>query len=435
MCVYFKVYYFKIFLLFNFPMKFKFDRENVIKAIIIVIILTFFFSMFAVGMNGNNDTPENEQEDIVEPQLLVGQGKIELILKEYSGEIELERITNESRDFIIEGVTNGDVLYFNEEANKVSIVLSDKTKTYDYLSVLIANDPEVFFSLKARVYNTKKFDFYTDDGQTISSNVPESEIYVYYPYNIGEVLEYTALVQILDGTIVGAQLYPIPKEEQVITQEVNMLFNVNEIQNEYNVMLFFNWHDREVARTLSSNLNDSLHLSNGVDEVQTIYTSDITIYMSRALYSEEADALKERFPDIKTINMEKIVFYDNSTETEEVISNYLYNLTNGTVTLSFSPSLLQLSFKYNGTFNEIEPLLGDLEELSIKKLYLQKAVISTDSISLKIGNSTYTMNEQKVLGLIPVNHKNNDIITLLVSATIKGTEIVGIEQVLDLGFE
>lgn len=415
-------------------MKFKFDRETTIKAVIIVIILTFFFSMFAVGMNGNNDTPENEQGDTVEPQLLVGQGKIELILKEYSGEIELERITNESRDFIIEGVTNGDVLYFNEGDNKVSIVLSDKTKTYDYLSVLISNDPEVFFSLKARVYNTKQFDFYTDDGQIISSNVPESEIYVYYPYNIGEVLEYTALVQILDGKIVGAQLYPIPKEEQVTTQEVNMLFNVNEIQNEYDLMFFFNWHDREVARTLSSNVNESLSL-NEVENVKVIYTSDITIYASRALYSDEADALKERFSNIKTINMEKIVFYDNSTETEEVISNYLYNLTNGTVTLSFSPSLLQLSFKYNGTFNEIEPLLGDLEELSIKKLYLQKAVISTDSISLKIGNSTYDMEEQKVLGLIPVNHKNGDIITLLVSATIKGTEIVGIEQVLDLGFE
>ncbi len=413
-------------------MKLNFDKEFMVKGVIIVIILTFFVSMFAVGMGGNNNN-NNNNNDTPYPDdnytLFVGQGNVALILKEYSGVINVNRISNESREYIMEGVKGGDVLYFNDETNQISIVLSNKSKTYEYAKYLYDNDSNISIVLKARVYSSEEFDFVTDLGDTIKSSIPESEINVAYPYAIGEILYYSALVQFLDGKIVGAQLHPLAKIE-----EMNMLFNVGEVFGEYYSRSFFNWRDREYVRNLSSNLNETL-TELGAENVLVNYVSDITIRANRPIYSHEADLLKERFSGLKTINLEKIVFYDNSTESEDEISEYIYNITNGTIQLDFSPAMLEFSFKYSGNYSKIESVFSDIQNISIIEFYGKKAMVSTEATSVISGNSTYNVNEMEMGALIPISKNEGDVVTLKVDASIQANTIFEVEQVLNLNFE
>lgn len=408
----------------------SFNKDFMLKAFIVVVIFSFVFSTIWIGMSGNNNNNNNNnnQQNETKDVYLMGQGKVALILKEYSGVIELDKITNESLEFVNQGVKNGDVSYFDNKDSKVTIVLSDKSKTYDYAIKLIENDPSVTIVLKARVYNNQKYDFITDDGQVVSAIIPESEIKVSYPYELGEILYYSALVQLLNGNVVGAQLYPLAKVE-----EIEMLFTVNEVTNEYYSRLYFNWRDRETARNITETMNETL-TGLGVTNFQKSYVSDTTIYASRALYSEEVDLLRGNFEDIKTIDMNKIVFYDNSTETEEEISNFVYNMTNGTVTLSFSPPMLEFIFNYDGEFSAIESSLSDLNDIAITKYYGVKANVSSGNTNVQNGNYTYQVDELNFIAYIPVSKKENDFVSLLVEATISANTIVEVEQVLDFGY-
>jgi len=409
----------------------SFNKEFILKAFIVVVILSFIFSTLWIGMsnsnnnnNNNNNNPQNDTEDVY----LMGQGKVALIIKEYSGIIELDKINNESLDFINAGIKNGEVSYFDTKDSKITIVLSDKSKTYDYAKILLENDPTVSMILKARVYNNQKYDFTTDDGQVVSAIIPESEIKVSYPYELGEILYYSALVQLLNGNVVGAQLYPLAKVE-----ELDMIFLVNEIKNEYYSRLYFNWRDRETVRTISENMNLTL-TEMGVTNFQKNYVSDITIYANRTLTYGEMAILQENYANIKTTEGNKIVFYDNSTETEEEISNFVYNMTNGTASLSFSPPMLEFVFTYDGKFSEIESSLNDLNNLAITKYYGVKANVSTGDTNVVSGNNTYQVKEINLIALIPTSTNLNDIIPLKVEATINANTIVEVEQIIDFGY-
>ena len=363
-----------------FSMKLNFDKELMLKAFIVVVIFSFIFSTLWIGMsnNGNdNNNNNNQQNNTDDYDIITGQGHVALVVKEYSGSIDLDKITEESKEFVNEGVANGDVLYFNIESTKVSIILSDKSKTYEYAQKLIENDPSAQIVLKVRVFSPEKYNFTTDSGQVVSAIIPESEIKVSYPYALGDVLYYNALVQLLNGNVVGAQLYPLAKVE-----ELDMIFLINKISGEYYSRLYFNWKDRETARTLASQLNESLNEINATG-VMYNYVSDTTIYASRTFYSEEAELLREKFNDIKTINMDKIVFYDNSTTTEDEISLAVLNATNNTVTLSFSPPMLELVYKYDGDYNEIEYLFENVNNLSISKFHYVKADLHTGDTTVK----------------------------------------------------
>jgi hypothetical protein len=411
-------------------MKLNFDKEFMIKAVIVVIILSFFFSMFAMAFTGGNNDKNNDlpppQEDYT---FYIGQGNVALILKEYSGVIEMDRISETSKEFILEGVSEGDVLYFNEDLNKVSIVLSDKTKTYEYAKYLIEEDPTISIVLKARVYNDEKFDFTTDEGEVITASIPESEIRVAYPYKIGELLYYNALVQILDGNVVGAQLSPLMRIE-----EMEMLFLVDETSNEYYSRLFFNWRDRETARRYSEELNDTLTLQ-GAENVLVNYVSDITIYASRPLYTEEVDLMEEEFEGLMSVQMNKIIFMDNSTETEQEISDFLFNISNRTITLDFSPPMLEFMFVYDGEYVELEDSLNELNSLSIKTFYLNKAVVQSASNEMIKEDKIYAVSELKMTAFVPVNKKVGDLVSILVDAAIQANTIFEAEQVFDFSFE
>lgn len=415
-----------------FFMKLNFDKELMLKAFIVLVIFSFIFSTLWIGMsNSGNDNNNNNNNfpDENNYTLLTGQGHVSLIIKEYSGSIDLDKITEESKEFVNEGVSNGDVLYFNIEPTKVSIILSNKSKTYDYAKILIENDPTVNIILKPRVYSAQGYDFITDSGEIVNAIIPESEIKVSYPYAIGDVLYYNALVQLLNGNVVGAQLYPLAKVE-----ELDMIFLVKDISDEYYSRLYFNWKDRETARSLSYELNESLNEANAID-VTYNYVSDITIYASRALYSEEVELLKEQFSDIKTINMNKIVFYDNSTITEDEISYAVLNATNNSVTLSFSPPMLEIVYKYEGDYNEVESLFGNLNNISISKFHYVKADLHTGDTTVTIANSVYNVPEINLTGFVPTNKKENEMVTLKVSASIQANTIYEVEQVLNFGFE
>lgn len=411
-------------------MKFKFDREFAIKGVIIVIILSFFFSMLAMGMTGDNNGRKN---DVPVPdddyEMFMGQGNVALTIKEYSGVIQVDRITNDSREFVMEGVNEGDVLFFNEELDKVSIVLSDKTKTYEYAKKLIESDPTISIILNARVYSDEEFDFTTDMGTIVQSTVPESEIRVSYPYKIGDILYYRALVQFYNGNIVGAQLYPLAKVE-----EMEMLFIVDEVSSDYYYRGFFNWRDRNVIRNFSDTLNQTL-TEKGAEDVMINFVSDITIYANRPFSSDEADLLREKFDNIRTINMEKLVFNDNSTETEDEISSYVYNISNGTVTLDFSPPLLEFVYVFDGNYDEIAYIFEELQEKSIKSNHIKRAYVSTGSTTAIKGDSTYDVDDLEMIALIPVDKNEGDLVSLLVDATIQANTVSEIEQVLDLNFE
>ena len=114
-------------------MKLNFSREIMLKAFIVVVIFSFIFSTLWIGMSNSNDNNNNNNNGNNIPDnnytVLTGQGQVALIVKEYSGSIELDKITEDSKQFVNQGVANGDVLYFNIEPTKVSIILSDKSKT------------------------------------------------------------------------------------------------------------------------------------------------------------------------------------------------------------------------------------------------------------------------------------------------------------------
>jgi hypothetical protein len=411
-------------------MKLNMSRELIVQIIIVAIVIFFGFSMLTPLMSGENNNQNNNQVPPEEEyEVFMAQGNVGLTLKEYSGVIEVDKITNDSREYVMEGVNDGDVLYFNEEIDKVSIVLSDKTKTYEYAKKLIESDSNITIILNARVYSDEEFDFTTDDGKIVSSKVPESEIRVSYPYEIGDILYYRALVQFYNDDIVGAQLYPLPTVE-----EMEMLFMVDEVSNEYYYRAFFNWSDRQFVRDFSNNLNATL-TGEGAENVVVNFVSDVTIYANRPVYSEEADLLKERFENIKTINMEKIVFYDNSTETEEEISDYVYNITNGTLTLEFSPALLEFTYEFDGEYSEIESVFETVNNRSIKLYHGKKAFVSTGSTTAIKGDSTYNVDAIEKMVLIPVSKEKGDLVSLFVDATIEANTISEVEQILDLNFQ
>lgn len=415
-----------------FSMKLNFNKEFILKVLIIAIILTFVFSTLSIWVNNRDNNKNNIPNDDYDDEdyiIQMGQGKIALVVKEYSGSIELNRIVNESIDFVNEGVASGDVLFFNIEPNKVSIVLSDKDKTYEYAKYLVEKDSEVQILLKVRVYSPEKYDFITDSGEIVQASVPESEIKVSYPYKIGEMLYYNALVQIYNGNVVGAQLNPMAKVE-----ELDMIFLVNERYNDYYSRMFFNWRDRETIRALTFDINSSLG-DVGATNVEMNYVSDITIYASRAFYSDESDLLKEHFDDIKTINMNKIVFYDNSTVTENEVSEVVFNITNGSVTLDFSPALFEIIFNYEGDYEDVNSVFEELNDFSIVKYHYVTANLHTGNTQVISGDSVYDTGEINYTGFIPTNKNVNDIVTLRVDATIQANQIIEIEQIFEFEFE
>lgn len=406
-------------------MKFNFTREQIIQAIVIITAITFVLSSvglwFKSSSNGSQGVTQSQNVNI-EQNVTVGMGNVELIIDSYSPLIVVGKVNNETQVYLKQIQANGTALYIDtSNPAQTTIALSDANYVLGVAKRIIELDPSVRMELEAIVHSDVEFEFSTEQG-TIKSKIPPSKITVTNPYNIGEVIPFKALVQFVDGKIVGAKLTPTAKKA---TAELTVI--PNNIKDSYYVRMFFYWHDRVDVGNSRDELNNSL-ADIGATNIDMNYVRDDTIYASRSLTSNEIKALRAAMPGVKTVQFNKIVFYSNTSYTENEIADALYSITNGSVELKFSTPMLEMMFNYDGNSSILNDTIESYNYTPVSKEMYVLADVSLGSSDAVIDNKTYKVGDMNRTIYVPIGSKVGEPTTAKFDVYIIGNDIIDAKQ-------
>jgi predicted RND superfamily exporter protein len=198
---------------------------------------------------------------------------------------------------------------------------------------------------------------------------------------------------------------------------------------EHYVRLYFMWHDRNNVANNLSLINESL-IALGATDVKMQYTSDITVYGNDSLSKAQVNELRAKLPNLKVVQFNKIVFYDNVTYTEDEISEAVYNVTNGSVNVSFSPPMLEIVFSYTGNESALDDAVNAIQPAPLSKEIYRVANASTGNIVVNIKGKDYSVNSMYVTALVPHTASVDVPVSALFEVTIVGDEIVGAKPIV-----
>ena len=411
-------------------MKLNLTRTQIIQAIVIIVAVLFVLSTLSVwfgkgSTSTSSNTPSSNLSPKTEENITIGMGKVALIVDGYSPILKISKPSDEVKLYL-EGLrTNGSVLYVDESNQQyTTLALSNAEDVPAVASKILALDSNASMFLEAYVYSDKAFEFTTQEGTKISASVPRSKITVVKPYPKGALLYFNALVQLYNGTIVGAKLSPLA---QVETAELLVLPKA--LMPEHYVRLYFMWHDRNNVANNLSLINESL-IALGATDVKMQYTSDITVYGNDSLSKAQVNELRAKLPNLKVVQFNKIVFYDNVTYTEDEISEAVYNVTNGSVNVSFSPPMLEMVFSYTGNESALGDAVNAIQPAPLSKEIYRVANASTGNIVVNIKGKDYSVNSMYVTALVPHTASVDVPVSALFEVTIVGDEIVGAKPIV-----
>ncbi len=406
-------------------MEFNFTREQIIRAIVIITAITFVLSSMGIWFKSGNNAPSGitqSQNENIEQNITMGVGNVELIIDSYSAVIRLGKVNNETQKYLQQMQADGTALYVDaSNPARITVALSDPEDTYYVAKHIINLDPSVHMELEAFVHSDEEFEFSTQQG-TIKAKIPASKITLTNPYEIGDSIAFKALVQFVDGKIVGAKLTPTARKATV---ELKVL--PTKLHNKYYVRMFFYWHDRVGVDESKDALNNTL-AELGARNVIMNYIRDDTVYASRSLTSKESKALREKMPGVKTVQFNKVVFYSNYTYTEDEIADALSSITNNSVEVSFSPPMLELLFLYDGNASNITEAVNSFSYAPISKEMYVLADVSLGGEDVEIDGKTYAVNEMNKTAYVPIGSELNMPTYAKFDVSIVGKRIVNAEQ-------
>ena len=302
------------------------------------------------------------------------------------------------------------------------IVLSDPSQTYDVASQLLSMDPNITMTLEAYVSSDETFEFRTPEG-SVNTSIPRSKVRLSRPYRVGDVLAFRALAQIVDGRVAAAKL-----TQMAIQEYAELAATVDAFYPQYYARYFYYWRDRALVRGNLSALNDSLK-SLGAENVKINYVSDTTVYVSRSLRSAEVEAIRERLPGLKTVQFNRVVFYDNYTYTEDEVYAAIENATNGTVNVTFSKAMLEVAFEYSGNASDAAAVFEGFGFTPVSGELYRLANVSIGGGSVVIKGREYAVKEMEKRAYVSAGKRVGDIAILRFDVSILGDEVVDAEQV------
>lgn len=412
-------------------MKLSFTKAQMIQAIVILIAVLFVFSTVDIwfGSGRHNgaggSTPSSGETLPTDEDTIMGIGNVALIIDGYSPILKVSRPNDAVRQYLQRLQVNGTVLYIDESSTQyTTVALARGDDLPAVASALYELDANMPMLLEAYVYSEKAFEFTTRAGEKISAPIPRSKINVARLYPKGEIVFFSALVQLYNGTVVGAKLTPL-----AVVESAELPVIPKALLPEHYVRLYFMWHDRNNVADSISAINDSLYAINATD-VRFQYTSDITVYATGAMSKAQVDALRAQLPNLKVVQLNKIVFYDNTTYTEDEISDAVYIATNGTVNVSFSPPLLEIGFNYAGDEGVLTETINSIPYKPISKEIYRVANASTGGISVDIKGKKYAVQNIEVIALVPNTAKVGNPEFATFEVTILGDEIISARPIL-----
>ncbi len=411
-------------------MKFNFSRAQMIQAIVIIVAVLFVFSTLGVwynpGKNGGGSTPSTDNTpQITDENITVGMGNVVLIVQSYSPVIKLTSPNEAAKAYLQQLQANGTILYLdNSNPQYITVALSKGDDTEAVATGIMNLDSNVTMLLEAYVNSDQAFTFTTEGGKNVTATVPASKINVAKPYAKGELLYFNALVQLYNGTVVGAKLTPLAQAESAELPVLPVSFSP-----EHYARLYFAWHDRVGVDNSQAYLNETLKSLNATN-IRFQYTSDTTVYANKGLSKDEIAGIRERLPGLYVVQLNKIVFYDNYSYTEEQVSQAVAEATNDTANVSFSPPMLEMGFAYSGNESQLTDAINSINYTPISEEIYRVCNASTGGLTMTIKGKQYTVKNMYVTALVPNTATLNNPEIAMFEVSIVGNEIVSATPIL-----
>jgi len=409
-------------------MKVNFTRAQFIQAIVIITALAFILSTLATWYSGavHKNVPATTPSSdgtLSEENVTMGTAKVALIIDSYSPVIRVSGLSSQAREYLQQLQQNGTILYIDtSNPSYETIALSKGDYTYEVASNILALGPNVTMLLEAYVYSDGEVKFQTQNG-IVNATIPKSRITVARPYPNGERLFFNALVQLMNGKVVGAKLTPLAVQEMV-----QLPVEVNAFYNKYHARLYFNWHDRVGVENEIARLNESLNTL-GARNITLNYIRDDTVYANRTLKSGESAALHVLLPGLKVVQLNKIVFYSNYSYTEDEVGSAVANVTNGTASLSFSPPLLMITFDFDGNESDAVAALT-LPYTPISSDVYRLSNATTGGVNVNVKGKSYDVDSMELNVWVPVGTALNRLAFADFEVSIVGDRIIEAKQVI-----
>jgi hypothetical protein len=411
-------------------MKFNFSRAQMIQAIVIIVAVLFVLSTVGVwynpGTSGGSSTPQTgNTPEVTDENITVGMGNVVLIVQSYSPVIRLTNPNADAKAYLQQLQANGTVLYLdNSNPQYITVALSKGDDSPAVATGILNLDSNVTMLLEAYVYSDQAFEFTTESGTKVSATIPASKINVAKPYAKGELLYFNALVQLYNGTVIGAKLTPLAQAESAELPVLPVSFSP-----EHYARLYFAWHDRVGVDNSQAYLNETLKSLN-VTGIRFQYTSDTTVYANKGLSKAEIDVIREKLPGLKVVQLNKIVFYDNYSYTEEQISQVVAEATNDTANVSFSPPMLEIGFSYSGNETQLTDAINSINYTPISEEIYRVCNASTGGLTVTIKGKQYRVRNMYVMALVPNTATLNNPEIAMFEVSIVGDEIVDAKPIL-----
>ncbi|MGC8923678.1 MAG: hypothetical protein ACP5KJ_00615 [Candidatus Micrarchaeia archaeon] len=405
-------------------------RSQAIQLIVILTAIVFIASTLSIWFRSSNSSPPSVTQSgqaSIEQNVSIGRANIVLILESYSPVVKSGVLNDDASNYVKELAANGKVQYIDtSNPSYTTIVLSNKDDVYNFTKTLLSLDTNASIMLEAYVYSNEEFDFITPEG-IVRTSIPRSKITLTSPYPVGSMLAFNALAQFSNGKIVNAKLTPL-----AITDTAEMQARVDELYPYHYVRMFFFWHDRVAINNSYATLKESLSQINATN-ISMRYVRNDVAYASRPLTIYEIASLQEMLPGVKMVRGNEIVIYSNYSYTENDVSDGVANATNNSVSISFSPPLLEIVFDYTGPVEKLDEVLDEFEYTPISKEVYRRARITIPAGNVTVNGKEYEIAKNiEITALVPYNAQVGGTTSVKIRLSILGDQIVSAEQVLEV---